>query len=111
MFHVKQSSGEGIKNLSEHQNILFKKGVQFLNFNLKENQFKQFFLYIELLLEWNKKINLFSKNDEGPKELFSVILSISMSSKKEGSYLWRMFWHCWRAAGQKGLRQVCFKRQ
>lgn len=64
MFHVKQSFYPGSENLVEQQFLLFKKGVQFFDLILTDHQFNQFFLYIRLLLEWNKKINLFSKNDE-----------------------------------------------
>ncbi|MEE9168448.1 MAG: RsmG family class I SAM-dependent methyltransferase, partial [bacterium] len=60
MFHVKQHGLEG--NL-EHQIQILKKGVEILGLNLTSDQFRQFEIYLELLLFWNQRINLFSRRD------------------------------------------------
>lgn len=64
MFHVKHSIIKAMEKLSEQQFLLFLKGLQFHNVILSQQQKAQFFSYIELLFEWNQKINLFSKADQ-----------------------------------------------
>ena len=62
-FHVKHSTNFDLEKQSEKQFFLLKKGLDFFHLSLSEKQANQFLLYIQLLLEWNQQINLFSKND------------------------------------------------
>jgi len=54
---------EKVKKDVQKQRILFEKGVEFLNLKIDTKQSYLFEEYLKLLLQWNKKINLFSAND------------------------------------------------
>ena len=60
---MKHSTNFDLEKQSEKQFFLLKKGLDFFHLSLSEKQANQFLLYIQLLLEWNQQINLFSKND------------------------------------------------
>ena len=49
--------------------------------NLSDLQIEQFEAYKTLLLEWNKKINLISKNDESKIELNHFVDSLAISNQ------------------------------
>ena len=63
----------------EEFGVEIKKYLQELEIELDENQIKQFYLFMQLLLEWNEKINLTTITDENEIILKHFVDSLTVA--------------------------------
>jgi 16S rRNA (guanine527-N7)-methyltransferase len=73
MFHVEHS----IREAAEQQLQAFLRGCDLLGFSLTPHQVQQIHTYLELLLDWNCRMNLFAPGDAGRLAERHVLESIA----------------------------------